>query len=187
MAVNALDPTKPTLLDQSIELTAELRAIKQRLVTDKTNIEQLQNTLVNVSGITAFGSALLASVDADAALTVLGFTAIGKELSQLANYEDLADELGVESPIPTLELGTQKWCITLPGGLKANIIKGNFSSGGGTITWQVPFTTSVYGVWATMEGSGDFPLWVDDVDNAGCYIDHNNASAKDGFVLAIGL
>src|SRR6188508_1934404 len=105
MAVNPLDPTKPTLLSQSIELTEELRAIKQRLVTDKANIEQLQSTLVNIAGITAFGADLLASVDSDAALDVLDFSTVGKEISQLANYGDLAAILGVQSPVPTLSIG----------------------------------------------------------------------------------
>jgi hypothetical protein len=186
MAVNALDPSKPTLLSESIELTAELRAIKQRLVTDKQNIESLQNTLVNISGITAFGAELLASVDSDAALDVLDFTAIGKELTQLANYEDLAALLGVESPVPELSIGTGKWCLTFAGGYKLNIIKANVSSGGSSFTWQVPFTTSVYAVLTTLNANADFDIWVGDYDNAGVDVDHNNGSDKVGFILGIG-
>lgn len=186
MAVNALDPTKPTLLDQSIELTAELRAIKQRLVTDKANIEQLQNTLINVQGITEYGSQLLASTDSDNALTILDFSVLGKELSQLADYADLALALGVESPIPTLSIGTNKWSIALPGTLKLNIVKVAVPSAGVNITWQTPFGTAVYGVWATLNSGADFPAFITTEDLVGCKVDHNNLSTHTAFVLAIG-
>lgn len=186
MAVNPLDPTQPTLLSQSIELTAELRAIKQRLVTDKADIAQLQNTLIEVSGITDFGASLLASASPDAALDVLEFSVIGKELTQLANYADLAGQLGVIDPTPVLSIGTNKWSIALPGTLKLNLVKVSVPAGGTDITWQTPFTTAVYGVWATLNSGADFAPWITGEDLVGCHVDHNNGSTHSVFVLSIG-
>lgn len=186
MAVNPLDPTQPTLLSSSIDLTAELRAIKQRLVTDKDNIDQLQQTLVDISGITPYSATLLAAADSDAWLGLLNFSAIGIDLSQLSNYDDLADALGVQDPVPAITIGANKWTIALPGTLKLNIVKLTVPSSGTTVTWQTPFTTAVYGVWATLNSNGDFPIFVTSVDTVGCYADHNNASAKDGFILSVG-
>lgn len=188
MAVNALDPTKPVLTDPSIELVQELRAIKQRLVTDKNNIEQLQSTLVAVSSITTFGSELLASADSDAALTVLDFTAIGKIISQTPSWEDLADQLGVQSPVPVLTVGTNKWCIAFPGTLKINIVVvPSCPSAGTDITWVVPFETTTFGAVASIyNDSATQPAWTNDHDNAGCFVDHANGSAQGVCVIAIG-
>jgi hypothetical protein len=184
---NPLDPTKPALTDPSIELTAELRAIKQRLVTDKTNIEQLQNTLVTVSGITAFGASLIAAPNIAAAHTVLGFSEVGKLLVEMPSFEDLADELNVQSPIPTLALGSNKWGITLPGGIKINVVVVNCPSAGIDIEWQVPFEFNTFGAVANIYNDvATQPAWTRDHDTAGCFVDHANGSAQTVCVIAIG-
>lgn len=184
---NPLDPTKPVLTDPSIELVAELRAIKQRLVTDKTNIEQLQNTLVTVSGITAFGASIIASPDANTALTHLGFSPTGKLIAEVPSFEDLADQLGVQSPIPILNLGSGKWTIVLPGGIKISIVVLNCPSGGVDITWAAAFEVGVYGAVACIfNGSATQPAWTNDHDLAGCFVDHANGSSQNVCVIAIG-
>ena len=186
--VNPLDPTSPTLTDPSIELTAELRSMKQRLVTDKTNIEQLQSTLVSISSITPFGADLIATADYDAALTLLAFSAIGKTISQTPDYPTLATALGVQSPVPVLSVGINKWCISLPGTIKINIVVlPSCPSAGTDITWQVPFATSVFGGVASMyNSSATQSAWTRDVTTAGCFVDHGNASSESVCVIMFG-
>jgi hypothetical protein len=190
MAVNALDPTKPVLSDQSIELVEELRAIKQRLVADKSNIEQLQQTLVNISGITAFGAELLASADADAALDLLEFTSVGKQLAGIPTLPDLIELLGIESPVPGLVIGgSNKWTILFAGTIKIQILVASVPSGGATVTWAEPFT-NVAGAWGAVasifQNTATQPAWTRDHDATGCFLDHANGSTQSCCVIAIG-
>lgn len=187
MAVNPLDPTKPTLLDQSIELTEELRAIKGRLVTDKTNIEQLQNTLINISGISEFGAELMASADADAALDLLDFSETGKDISQVPSLADLGTALGVTNPAPQLSVGVSKWCIQFANSaLKINMVKLNMTPGGTAFTWQVPFTVGIYGMAGVLTVGSDDPMYILDETNIGGTARVNSSSSKTGYVIAIG-
>lgn len=189
MAVNPLDPTKPTLLDQSIELTEELRAIKTRLVTDKTNIETLQNTLINISGITEFGAELLASPNPSAALDTLDFTETGKDISQLPDLETLASALGVVNPAPSLSVGVSKWCIQFAGsGLKINMVKFTIPGGAAAdLTWQTAFTVGVYGISYGLATSSDDPIYsVGDPTLTGVSLRCNTTNPRNGYVIAIG-
>lgn len=188
MAVNALDPTRPTLSDQSIELVEELRAIKQRLVTDKSNIEQLQNTLINISGITAFGAQLLASTGADDALDLLDFTPVGKQVAQINSLPDLVQLLGIQSPVPFVVVGGgNKWTIKLPGTVKIQVLVASVPSSGMTVTWAESFVSGAWGAVASLMGtSGTQPAWTLDHDATGCFLDHGNGSTQSCCVIAIG-
>lgn len=190
MAVNALDPTQPVLSSQSIELVEELRAIKQRLVTDKTNIEQLQNTLVNISGITAFGAELLASVDASEALDKLDFTAVGKQVAWINSLPDLVSLLGIQSPVPVIVIGGGgKWTIKLPGTIKIQVLVANIPAAGTTVTWAESFVSGggAWGAVASIFGtSATQPAWSLDHDANGCYLDHANSGTQQVCVIAIG-
>lgn len=188
---NPLDPTKPTLLDPSIELVEELRAIKGRLVTDRDNIQQLQNTLVDITGITSFGAQLLASTGADAALDILDFTATGKEISQVASYAALATALGVQSPVPTITVGVGHWCVQFAGGFKINVITITTSDDGTTApTWLVPFTTSIWGAVATLftpTTQGTTSCNVNNATLTGCTLDHGGSGNRLITVIAVGI
>lgn len=185
MAVNPLDPTQPVLLSQSIELVEELRAIKGRLVIDKDSITTLQNTLVDITGITAFGASLLASADSDAALDELDFTPVGKDLTQTVSLAALAISLGVQNFTPSISVGVGKTCITFVGGVKINMIQGAFADLAAH-TWQVPFVTVIYGAATTLMQNNNDTVQIYNVTNAGCNVSFNGGGTKSYSVIAIG-
>lgn len=191
MAVNPLDPTKPTLTDQSIELVEELRAMKQRLVTDKANIEQIQNTIIDIQGIGAFGAELLASTDEHDAREQLGFSPYGELLVQYASAAALAGDLGVVSPAPILTAGVGKWCIQFADStIKINIVKATFNhtgAGGTAVLWQVPFVTGAFAIVGNLQANADRAIWTSAETLNGCTVNHNNGSAHPGVVIAIGI
>lgn len=188
MPIDALDPSRPILTDP-VQITEELRAIKQRLVSDKASIENLQSTLVVLSNIGPFGEQLMALHDLSAWATLVQQSATGKTIFEAANVGVVQTLLGIVSANPTISVGANKVCITFPGGLKINVGRYNVVGTGQRCSFQTPFTTSVYGVFATMAAivSGHATVDYSTLDLDDVFVDHTNSGTYDVFLLAIGV
>lgn len=183
MAVNPLDPTKPTLLDQSIDLTAELRAMKSRLVADKEAIENLNSSIVDIGTITPYGLTVLQSADADGNHAVLQAGTAGLDVYKAEFMSDIVDLLGLAT---TISYGVNKVCVTLPAGIKINTLKGSRAKNE-NITWQVPFTTTVWAGVITMNEVNEKILYLRNLSNTGATVDFEGTGNVDCSIIAIGI
>lgn len=185
MAVDPLNPSRPTLLDESIELTEELRAIKRRLVADKEDLDQLKNTFAGINSLTPYMADMLAKNNANEALAHLMFTATGIEISRMANYANLATALGVANPTPQVSVGPSKWCIQFPGGFKINIISASIPDQG-LVTWQTSFSQSVYGAVVSLNVDDNRSTHVYNINNSGANVSFSGSGTLQCTVIAMG-
>jgi hypothetical protein len=185
MSVNALDPSRPVLSDP-VQVADELRAIKARLVLDKTNIESLQSTLVVLSNVGAFGSQTMALTDLAAWATLVQQTAIGKAVFEAATLGVAQSALGITSAAPTVSVGANKWTIIFAGGVKINIITGTYIDGQ-THTWQTAFTSQAFGILCTKGQDENGSVQYYSESNSGCTVSFDGSGSKRYTVLAIGI
>lgn len=188
MPIDALDPTKPVLTDPVL-ITEELRAIKQRLLADKNAIASLQSTLVVLSGIGAFGEATMALPTLAAWATLVQQSAIGKTIFEAANVGVIQTLLSITSPNATVSTGTNKVCITLPGGVKIQVGRYSVVGTGQRCAFQTSFSTVVYGVFATMAAivSGFPTVEYSTITLSDVFVDTTNSGTYDVYLLAIGI
>lgn len=183
MAANPLDPTKPTLLDQSIELTGELRAIKSRLVADKAAIENLNSSIINIGTITPYGLTVLQSADADVNHQVLGAGTSGQQIYQTEFMDDIVALLGLQTSI---SVGINKVGVTLPAGIKINTMQGSRAKNE-NVTWQVPFTSTIWAGVITMNEVNEKILYLRNLSNTGATVDFEGFGTVDCSIIAIGI
>ena len=184
MAVDPLNPALPTSTTQ-VEVAAELRAIKGRLVTDKTGLETLQALLSGVSSISAYMKGMLPIVSDDLVLDYLGITATGKDVLHMASLTDLADALGVTDYSPDVDISGVKSCISF-GELKFNMIYGSFSDLT-THSWRTAFDSVVLCVLCTKNQNENGSVQAYNISTTGCDISFNGGGTKAYSVLAIGI
>ncbi len=190
MAVDALDPTRPTGANQ-VELSAELRAIKARLVADKAGIEELQIAVDPVVDAGGTGLALLDSETADDAFTVLGVTDLGQQLIQnFLTLPEMKAFLGIiNAPIETITNTSTGGTVTWPGGVKVKWKILNVPGGGSYVpfTWETPFSTICFFGLAVGYG-GDQATWLEGAPTiTGGNVDHNNGGSRLVAIFGLGV
>ena len=182
MAVDALDPTTPTLQSSTADLSAELRAIKSRLTLDKDAIAGLSNSLAAISGITPLGTALIQNIDTAGVHDDLGYSTDVKDLLGKVDYAGMITALGISSSAPTVSIGSNTYTITFVGGLKINIVKTLINGTVWPITWQSAYTSKCFGVWLSgdmVNRTGDYgghaleKVVLEDTQLTGCTIVSN--------------
>jgi hypothetical protein len=188
MATDALNPTVPVGGNQ-VEIAAELRGIKLRLVTDKASIETLQSQIAPITGAGTVGLQLLDSETTDAALAALAVTTVGKQLFHIADIPDAQALLGITSQIETITQSSptpDHTTIVFGGGLMINIITKSISTGVEHHTWLTPFPNQVFGAVATINDNGTEAAFLQAVGLVDCYSDHSNSGNKNACIIAIG-
>lgn len=188
MATDALNPTLPVGGNQ-VEIASELRGIKQRLVTDKANIEALQAAILPITGAGTTGLALLDSETPAAALTALAGTVVGKQLFQIVDVPAAQVLLGITSQIETILQSAptpDHTTIIFGGGLMINIITKSISTGVDHHFWLTPFTSQIFGAVATINDNGTEAAFLQAVGLTDCYSDQSNGGSKNACIIAIG-
>jgi hypothetical protein len=173
-----------------VQVSLELRTLKLKIneLCVQGNAQELALVPLLAAGVT--GKALLASATVDAAKTALSFSPDMKTFTTAANTAAMQSFLGIAAAIVEVnDVGTGQGTITFPGGTKINWDLRSVAGGGGTqaVTWKNPFGTVVFGILTTVQG-GDQAGWVASTTGlTGCQIDHNNASSKNMFTVALGI
>lgn len=185
MPINPLDPSRPVLADP-VQITEELRAIKSRLVADLAAIESLQATVVAITDPGAFGLPFLGTDTLAEAMVLLNQGAVGKVVFESTSLPALQTYLGIEDPEGTVAVGAGKSCITLPGGIKINMITGDFTDTAPVI-WHTAFTTSILGISTTLLENENNTFQVYSENNSGCTVSFEGGGAKRGSIIAIGI
>lgn len=185
MAVDPLNPARPTLLDESIELPEELRAIKRRLVQDKEDLDQLKNTFAGINSLTPYMAAMLSKASANEALAHLTATAVGIDVLRMTSWENLAIALGVANPTPSFSTGTQRWCLQLPGGFKLNFISGSLGDQSLQM-WQTPFTQACLGAVGTCNIDDNRSVQVYSFTNSACNVSFSGGGSIACTIIGFG-
>lgn len=188
---DALNPAIPTSASQ-VEIAAELRGIKQRLVADKTAIENLLLAIEPLVDAGVTGLEILAAASKATVFETLEFEAPFVAMSTIPTLEDLKNYLGIASQNnESVEIGSDKGTIRWPGNTKLKwTIDVIPSSGSSTaVTWDNPFDQTVFFAGSLFFGSGGSnAVWVDGLNGlVGAYVDHGNASGHQVVTLALGI
>jgi hypothetical protein len=184
---NALDPASPLTGDQ-VEIVSELHGIKTRLVADKANIEDLQADIAPLNGAGAKGLQLLDANDTAAARTVLEIEAAALPILDAADLAAIKTYLGIAAQTLVSFAGTTaRGHISIPGGLIINYETLTIPSGGVSVTWHQEFPTALLFAGGILLSLADHGLCISGAPSTvNAYFDHNNASAHDAFVFAVG-
>ena len=185
MPIDPLDPSRPVLADP-VQITEELRAIKSRLVADLAAITSLQSTVVAITDPGAFGLPFLGTDTLAEAMVLLNQGAAGKVVFEATTLGAIQTYLDIVSPNATVATGAGKSCITLPGGVKINMITGDFTDTSPVI-WHTAFSTTILGIACTSLFNANNTFQVYNENNSGCNVSFEGGGSRRGSVIAIGI